>query len=47
MDNSISVVGVKSVVDFADHRKSDELHEFGARASATFLVEAIESLLGK
>ena len=45
VNDSVTVVGVKAVVDFADHHKSDDIHETGARASAIFLVEAIDELL--
>ena len=45
VDDSVAVLGVKSVADFADHRKEDSIHGFAATASAYFVVEAIEALL--
>ena len=45
VDESVIVIGAKSVVDFADYRKADDMHEFSATASAHFIVEAIDTLL--
>lgn len=45
VDESVIVIGVKSVVDFADYRKADDMHLFSATASAHFVVEAIDTLL--
>ena len=45
VDESVIVIGVKAVADFADHRKADNVQEFAASASAHFVVEAIDALL--
>lgn len=46
VDDSVIVVGAKAVVDFADDQKADDIHQIGARASARFLIEAVDVLLG-
>ena len=45
VDDSVIVIGVKAVADFADHCKTDNMQEFAAGASAHFVVEAIDALL--
>ena len=47
LDDSIIVIGVKAVSDFADKRKADNVQEFAARASGLFVVSAIEMLLDR
>ena len=37
--------GAKTVVDYLDAEKNDDVHEFGARVSARFVIKAIEELL--
>jgi nucleoside phosphorylase len=41
----IMFFGVKTVVDFADEQKSDNLHNYGAIVSSRFAVMAIKELL--
>ena len=45
LDDSVIVIGVKGVSDFADSRKTDDIRDFAATASARFVVEAIDKLL--
>lgn len=45
VDDSVIVIGVKSVSDFADHQKCDDIQSFASTASARFVVEAVELLL--
>ena len=45
VDDSVVVIGAKTVVDFADNKKVDRLHVFSSRASARFIVAAIETIM--
>lgn len=45
VDDSVIVVGVKAVSDFADDQKTDSVQAFASNASAHFVVEAVELLL--
>ena len=45
VDDSVIVVGIKAVSDFADDEKTDSVQAFAANASAHFVVEAVEFLL--
>ena len=47
VDDSVIVIGVKAVSDFADHQKADNIQPFASTASAHFVVEAVELLLGR
>ena len=47
VDDSVVVVGAKAVVDFADNNKVDSLRVFSSRASARFVVVAIETIMAE